>query len=154
MEEEIEEEDSRIQVALICNKGETHQFENYRHISSLNALYKPFAAKLQIRIADTPNSRLRKNSGWIQKKREHGSCNTHNKNRNWILRKQKEPTTPVSLDLEKHFSKWPEKGSSQPWKNGRRTKADRTIKAAIQKHYPRRRKHMDTVESGKRNASE
>ena len=43
-EENIEEEDLKARVVLIFKKGDSNKFENYRPISSLNTLYKIFAA--------------------------------------------------------------------------------------------------------------
>jgi hypothetical protein len=50
----------RARVVMIYKKGNTSKMENYRPISLLNAMYKIFAAVVQIRLAEQLDKHLQK----------------------------------------------------------------------------------------------
>ena len=59
-QEDIEEDELKVRVVLICKKGDTNKFENYRPISLLSTLYKLFAAVIKERISETLDKHFQK----------------------------------------------------------------------------------------------
>ena len=103
--ENIPREILRARVVLIFKKGKTSNLANYRPISSLNSIYKIFAAILQRRIADKLDKHLQQTQSGCRRKR--GTADALQYIRRVIDKGEmtRTKTILVLLDWEKAFDK-------------------------------------------------